>query len=142
MAYATQQNMIDRFSEKSLTDLTDRVAPYTGAIVDTVLNQALSDAAQEMDGYLRVRYSLPLQIETVPDLLRRINCVIAYYYLHQNGIPDDIELRYKDARKQLSEIRDRKLEIGIDELEPAPASSEIVVTAPDRVFNADTMKGF
>jgi len=115
--------------------------PYVGAINDGVLTQALSDATQLMDGYLRVRYGLPLA--DVPDLLVRLNCTIAYRNLHRNGAPEEIENAYNDALKTLGLIRDRKLDIGIGEDEPAPAAGgEVRFTGPARVFSAETLEDY
>ena len=55
MRYATQKDMIDRFGEEdliTLTDRADRAKPPTGKIDAKVLNKALSDAADLIDGYL------------------------------------------------------------------------------------------
>ena len=42
MSYCTRQNLIDRFGEPELIQLTD--LDNLGVIDDTVLNQAISDA--------------------------------------------------------------------------------------------------
>lgn len=141
MPYATRTDMETRYRAVDLVELTDVNEPYEGAVNDTVLNQALADAAQLMDGYLRVRYGLPLA--QVPDLLVRINCTIAYRNLHRNGAPEEIEAAYKDALKTLDLIRDRKMDIGIGEDEPAPATGgDVRFVGPGRVFSAETLEDY
>lgn len=137
MTYATRADMEARYREIDLVQLTDVDEPYTGGIVDAVLDQALADAAQLMDGYLRVRYRLP--IAPVPDLLARLACVIAYHNLHRNGAPEEIQEAYKDALRTLGLIRDRKMDVGIDDDEPAPAAGEVHVAGPARTFSRDTL---
>jgi hypothetical protein len=79
MAYATQQNLIDRFGERELIELTDRADPPTGAIDAAVVTKALADADGAINGYLAVKYQLP--ISPVPVMFERFGCDIARYYL-------------------------------------------------------------
>jgi phage gp36-like protein len=51
MAYTSTQQLIDRFGEHELIQLTDR---YGAGVIDTqVAAQAISDANAEVDAYLR-----------------------------------------------------------------------------------------
>ena len=141
MSYAVRADMETRYRANDLVELTDVNEPYVGAINDGVLTQALSDATQLMDGYLRVRYGLPLA--QVPDLLVRLCCTIAYRNLHRNGASEEIEAAYKDALKTLGLIRDRNMDIGIGEDEPAAAGGgEVRFTGPARVFSAETLEDY
>jgi phage gp36-like protein len=127
MSYADRQDMVDRFDEQELIDLTDRPDPATGAttraIVDTVLNQALADASADIDGALCGRYQLPLAV--VPPVLKRLACDMARYYLYGKGVPEAVEKRYEGATKLLLAIATGKVGLGIPGPE-APASSNTV----------------
>jgi phage gp36-like protein len=76
MAYATQQDMQDRYGAPRLVQLTDRADPPAGAIDTVLLARHLDDAAAVIDGYLVGRYLLPLA--TYPAVLKVHNCTLAY----------------------------------------------------------------
>lgn len=91
--YGTKPDMIARYGEEELIQLTDRVA--AGVIDDTVLDQARADAAAEIDGYLAGRYQLPLA--EVPPSLVRVACEIARYHLYDDAVTDNVKDRYDNA---------------------------------------------
>lgn len=101
MAYCTHQDLIDRFGEEELIQLTDRT--NTGAIDAQVLDQVIADADAEIDGYLASRpYVLPLN--PVPTALVRIACEITRYHLYDDHAPENIEKRYDNAVKFLRAV--------------------------------------
>ncbi|SDI53746.1 gp436 family protein [Propionivibrio dicarboxylicus] len=100
MAYATQADMETRFGEEELAQLTDRESATT--IDAGVVARALNDAKAEIDGYLSARYALPLT--TVPDILVRINCDIARYFLFDDRVTEAVRNRYLDAVKLMRSI--------------------------------------
>ncbi|MCK9468202.1 MAG: DUF1320 family protein [Porticoccaceae bacterium] len=120
MAYNTKQNMIDRYGEDELIQLTDRVA--AGVIDDAVLNQAIADAAAEIDGYLGGRYRLPLS--STPPILTVYACDIARFRLHDDIEVPQVERRYQDAIKFLRLAAEGKVQIGpaTDGSKPTAAS--------------------
>ena len=73
MGYATQQDLVERFGEEELIQLTDR--EHAQLIVADVIDRALSDADAEIDSYLGVRYTLPLV--SIPVLLVGVAANIA-----------------------------------------------------------------
>lgn len=117
MSYCTQDDMVARFSEEEIIRLTDH-GGLTGAIVPDVLNRSIDDAAGEIDGYLTVRYTLPLP--TVPAMLVQISCDIARYYLYDDLATEQVRLRYEDARKRLEGIAKGLVNLGL----PAPDSAQ------------------
>ena len=77
MAYATQQNMIDRYGDDQLLIVADR---DNDSVVDAaVIEQALLDATAEIDTYVAAKYALPLS--TVPTVLTRLCVDISMYRL-------------------------------------------------------------
>jgi len=137
MNYATKQDMIDRFGEPDLIELTDRVAPYVAAIVDAVLDRAMADADQEVDSYLRTRYDLPLQ--TVPAIVPRLACDIAFYLLHHGRATEEVAKRYQNATKLLRSISKREMDLGIEEDQPPSTNMNIRVDSPARIFTDETL---
>lgn len=137
MAYATQQDMVDRFAESELIQLTDRDG--TGTIGATVLSQALADADAKVDGYLAGRYTLPLA--TVPKSLTRIACDVARYYLYDNHATDEVRRRYEDAEKFLIALGKGDVTLGPDPADVADVGSPEVST-PGRIFTHDTMQDY
>lgn len=137
MGYATQQNMIDRFEEKELIQLTDR--DNTGAVDAAVLGQALADADAKIDGYLASRYTLPLA--SIPSALVRIACDVARYFLYDNHATEEVRNRYKDAEKFLISLGKGEITLG-----PDPAGAQVAgspqTSAPERVFTNETLKDF
>jgi len=102
--YAQVSDLIARFGEAEIIDLTDRADPRTGAVDATVAELALADADAEIDGYVARRYDLPLA--TVPPVLTRLACDIARYRLWDDRAPDEVRQRYEDATRILREIAD------------------------------------
>lgn len=119
MTYATQQNMIDRFGQPELIELTDRAS--LGSIDTTVLNGALTDADGEVNGYLATRYTLPLA--PVPVVLTRLACDIARYFLYEDRATEAVRTRYQDAIKFLRGVSDGTITLGVDATNGAPAES-------------------
>jgi len=111
MAYCTQQNMIDRFSEQDLIQLTDR--DQTGSIDATVLSAAIDDATGTIDAYLGTRYTLPLA--SVPVVLTRICCDIANYLLYGNEAPEGVADRHSAAIEFLQAVAKGDLDLAVGE---------------------------
>jgi len=108
MAYCTRDDMVSRFSEQEIMQLTDN--KNLGLIDELVLSQAISDASAEIDGYLSA-YSLPL--EGVPAVLVRSCCDVARYYLYDDGMIDRVEKRYDAVIKYLSQIAKGNISLGL-----------------------------
>lgn len=110
MSYCTRQNLIDRFGEPELIQLTDRNG--LGIIDDAVLDQAIADADAEIDGWIAGRYALPLA--TVPPALVRVACDITRYRLYDQAVPDTIKMRYDDVVRFLTKLGEGKITLGLD----------------------------
>lgn len=104
MSYATISDLIDRFTEAEMIDLTDTTA--LGVLDMAPIDRALVDADAEIDSALIGRYAIP--VAPVPDLLVRIACDLARYALHADRPTDIVTERAKIARTLLSQIADGK----------------------------------
>lgn len=126
MPYATRQDMIDRFSEAELVQLTDKGEVRADAIVDAVLDKALADASAEIDGYLAGRYALPL--DPVPANLPLLCCDIARYRLQINEANEQVKARYDAAIKFLTKVATGEILIGATAAGVPPAATGKGVT--------------
>lgn len=138
MAYATVQNMIDRFGESELIDISDR--SDAGEVDADVVGAALADASEIVDGYAGPRYRLPL--DPAPALIVRLVCNLARYYLHKDVPPDVVKANYGTAMTELRDIAAGRLRLaaaGVDA--PAAPSAGIVLDGDDRVFSGASLKG-
>lgn len=141
MAYTSLTQMTDRFGERMLISLTDRAYPATGALDLAVLNRALADADAMIDGYLAVRYSLPLAV--VPPLVVDLAEAIAIYRLHVAAPDPKIDADYQGALKMLKDISRGELRLGVAGVEPSmPTGSGAMATDRDRDLTTANLKGF
>lgn len=162
--YATASKLLSRFSATELAQLVDRGIPplVTAAMLTTaaasgdmsgytqeerdattaaleVINQAIVDAAAEINPYLEGRYTLPLTV--VPEVLTRVACDLARYYLYDDRALDQVKDRRDNAIGFLKLIADRKVSLGISEAgQAAPSSAGTVqASAPERVFTRERL---
>lgn len=134
MPYATQQDLIDRFGEEELVQLTDRAEPPAGEIDATVIGKALADADDAVNGYLAARYEVPLA--SPPLILKRTACDIARYYLYEDRVTEAVRKRYEDAVAYLKDAAAGKVALGVDALGEAPVDpGGPQVDAGDRTFS-------
>lgn len=139
MSYATQADMVDRYGERELILLTDR--DNTGVIDSTVLDRALADATAEIDGYLAARYQLPLT--STPTVLVRVCADIARYHLHDDNIPEPVEIRYKAAVDLLRQVSLGRVALGVSDTGDEPTSNDgAEVQSGGRVWDRGGSGGF
>ena len=137
MTYATQQDLIDRYGEARLVELSDRAVPPTNTIDAAVVDQALADAAAVIDSYVGGRYQTP--VVPVPDVLRVHACVLAWSTLHV-FTPDDKAVNDQRATiRHLEAIAAGRAQLPGAEVPSAPAEAEVV--GPNRVVSRDTLCG-
>lgn len=142
MTYTTQDLLVARVGEALLISLTDRGTPPTGAIVSTVVDRALADTDALIDGYLAVRYQLPLS--EIPAIVADIAGAIAIWKLHTYDPDPKIAADFKAATMLLTQIAAGAVRIpgalGVDP--PGTGGTGAQVTDRERTFTADSMRGF
>ena len=122
--YATLQDLIDRFGERELIQLTD---PDNLAVQAAKVERALQDAHALADGWLARVYALPLAgcvkpaptaqnpqatVQVPPPQLTRIVCDAARYYLYDDLAPDsEVFRRFKQAQDELKAIAEGKQQL-------------------------------
>ena len=123
MSYATQQDMIDRYSEDLLWNIAFLPADgETAEQLDAVsIEKALSDASSECDVYLNARYEMPLP--SAPPVLVGCCVDIAVYNLATGPAQsEDITKRYDRAIKLLDRISRGTADLGLPKAsKPAPS---------------------
>jgi phage gp36-like protein len=141
MAYCTLQSLTDRFGEARLIGLTDRGEEASGEIDETVVERAISDAEAAIDGFLKVRYALPLA--DVPAAVTDLALKIAYYNLHLDAVSEKVNADYQEAMKTLRAIAAGTFRLDVAGIEPAGSGSSGVRTNDrQRDMTPDNMKGF
>ncbi|WP_029009391.1 gp436 family protein [Azospirillum halopraeferens] len=134
MSYATLQDLIDRYGSDELVQLTDRAEVPTGAIDEAVVERALDDARRLIDGYAGARYRLPLA--PVPDLVRRIACDLARYFLHSNAPTELVKDSHKEALRLLEKVAAGAvvLQAAGAEAPASPYTGAAFIAGGDRLF--------
>jgi len=134
MSYCTQSDLVTRFGEAELIQLTYvAVEDDDGPEIDAaVVAQAIADAEAEIDAYLTARYSLPLA--SVPANLERIACDIARYRLYADRPTDLVDVRYRDAIRYLEQVGRGAIALASS---PAPDSGGAVMSSATPIFGRD-----
>lgn len=125
--YCTQADIITRFGQAELIQLTDTTA--SGEIDAAVVAQAIADAEAEIDAYLTARYDLPLA--SVPANLERIACDIARYRLYADHPVEPVDVRYRDAIRYLEQVSRGAIALASS---PAPDTGGAIMSADTPVF--------
>lgn len=142
MAYCTLQQLKDRYSEQLLVEVSNRGAVATDQVDATLIARAIADADAVIDGYLKVRYALPLSPE-VPALVTDLSLAIAVYKAHASVVAQKIRDDYRDALKTLAQISAGAIKLDVAGLEPAGGGAgEVRTNQPERPLSAATMKGY
>ncbi len=126
MSYATRDDLTELFGDAEVVQRERALPP--GAI-----ERALSDAGQDIDGYLAGRYSVP--VAPVPATLVRLACDMARYRLLGESSGEDARNRYKDAIATLRDIGAGRRRLA--EMDPVGAASEaatVEIVSASRVF--------
>lgn len=139
MSYATQQDLIDRFGQRELIDLTDRAEPATGVIDPVVVAAALTDADELIDSYVGKRYDLPLT--TPPPRLVKIAADLARFYLYEDRVTEAVQNAHDTALAFLKDVSAGRAVLDVGGDEPASVAGP-EVSGPDRLFSRESTRGY
>lgn len=139
MAYATQQDMIDRRGEDSLYVAADRDGD--GTLDAAAITRALDDASAEIDTYLGAAYALPLS-ET-PPVVVNLAVDIALYRLSDRpgALTNEVRRRYEDAIALLKRIADGGATLPLSAGDAPETAKTVESSGAERKFTRDSMKG-
>lgn len=164
MIYATPADMIARFGEREMAQLTD---PALHAVPDPErLARALEDAQSVADAHVGRVWRLPLagcakpapvpgDVHAVawvaPPQLTRIVCDIARHALYDEvGRESVVRLRYEDAMAELKALADGRAVLtcpwggspGVQVAGDAPGEGEVLHGFAPRAMRDDDLRGF
>lgn len=157
MTYATTTDLLTRFDATEIAQRVDRGVPrlvnaalltdaaaanslaaYTSAETErvaqclVVIERALADADDTINGYLSGRYAMPLS--TVPSVLSRVACEMARFYLYDDQVTDLVKDRHASNLKWLAEVAKGTVSLGVDAASGAQplsgSAAEIVSNTP------------
>lgn len=143
MAYCTLADIQSkRLSEETLIQLTDDTD--SGLVDQVKVDEAIADATELIDGYLRKRYTLPLT--TVQGLVVKLALDVSVYNLYglrpELDTPDRVAADYKAALRLLEQIQRGDVKIGVEEPSGEEATEALQVQAPTRIFDDDTLERY
>jgi phage gp36-like protein len=142
MAYCTLAQMLVQYGEPMLRDATDRADAATGDVDEAAVERAIASADALIDGYLKVRYALPLG--DTPALVNELSMTIALYKAHPRVADEKVQRDYDNALKLLTQISKGDIKLDAAGAEPASAGTSGVRITPDREphFTSDKLKGY
>lgn len=138
MRYCTRQDIGQAIPEMTLLQLSndDSAAEQPN---ESVIEEAVRQAEELVDGYLRGRYVLPL--DPVPTVLRDAVVYLARQWLYQRrpegAVPDAVKDSRKDTIKLLETIRDGMVTLGMPSGHAAPEPGEVKVRSRRQQFGDD-----
>lgn len=144
MPYATRDDMLRKFGEQHLTELTDITTPRAGEINDATLGGALTDASAWIDGFLSGRYSLPISNATALATLNVHCCNVARYFLMTTQADEQAKDLYKAAETYLLRVASGAVSLMPPEETPPPQGVGSVTFNPGTKYfgrEGDTGRG-
>lgn len=140
MTYATLSDLIERAGQSEIRQIADR--DRDGLIDEGVVQSALADADNLIDGYIAAKYATPLP--STPSLVRTWAVSIARYVLHRNGAPDHVAADYKDAMSALKDVSLGRIALPVAAGETAPAATggTVMASHPLQVFTPQKLRGW
>lgn len=136
MRYCTLDDITLAMPESTLIQLTND-DPMATAIDLSVVERAVRASEEMIDANLRGRYLLPL--DTVPTVVNEIAVMLTRHWLYCRRpegpeLPKAVTSSFSQAMKDLADIRDGKLTLGLSTGQAAPEPGKFKVRAPGRRF--------
>jgi phage gp36-like protein len=110
MAYCSVADLVARFSETEIAQLTDVESRET--VDDTVALAAIVEAGGVIDSYLAAHYALPIT-DAVPSQISAVCLDIARYRLYDDHAPEAVRKRYEDAIAWLRLVMDGRIRLAL-----------------------------
>lgn len=141
MPYSTLADLIAQYGEPMLREATDRGEVATGEIDAAAIDRAIASADALIDGYLKVRYALPLV--ATPAIVQELSMTIALYKAHPNVASEKVRKDFEDAMKMLDKISAGTIRLDVAGVEPeASGSSGARITDRERPMTATNLKSY
>ena len=145
--YCTSQDIEKQITHETLVQLTNDTPPQD-TVDDSVTYEAILYSSTLIDGYLRGKYTLPLDAHF--PLLRIIAIDLSIYRLYsrrlQADMPDSILEQYKESIKTLEKIQKGTiaLEIKTDDASNVAETKEYISnkTKFDKTFSHEVLREY
>lgn len=141
MAYCTQTDVLQLIPEAELASLTTEGGdvPEAAVVIDCI-----SKADAEIDGYLGIRYQVPL--DPVPDLVKAMSVDLAIYNLHKRrplmDMPATCRQSYTDRIAFLQRVVAGNATVGASAAQPPAVSQDVAeIGSTKRIFSGNSLKG-
>lgn len=129
--YCNVDDMVEVYSLPVMTQISQRPDSDRTQLNTSVIEKAIKDASAEINMYLDSRGLLP--VEDVPEVLVRICCDLAFYYLHLKPSPDGtVANAYKTRIRQLEKVASGQLSLGITQSGKVTEPEDVVIFNPGR----------
>lgn len=140
MSYAALSDLIERAGDAEIRQIADR--DRDGTPDPDVVEAALIDADNVIDGYVFARYSRPLP--SIPPILKTWAVSVARYILHRNGAPGHVAQDYKDALASLKDVSAGRyaLPVATGDQEPKAQTGQVIAGHPAQVFTPSRLAGW
>jgi phage gp36-like protein len=141
MTYVSATEFQDFFGEDECLMLTELDNPAATTVNVNLIDAALTDATDEANGYLRGRYTLPL--ESPPAQLKRWVMQIARYLLNRYDPPKVVVEDYERCLKMLGLVSTGRINLGLDSgdvptpIIGAPSVVETSVSSESGLFDLE-----
>lgn len=146
MAYISLDDILKMIPESEVVMLTDDES--LGSVNDDRVAEAIEQADAVVNGYLGVRYSVPLGAP-VPNIVTKLSTDIAIYNLYSRGTAETvrpvIKDRYDSAVRTLDKLSKGTISLDVDPLPDTlelAAGAESNKTEDKNTFDRDKMEGF
>ena len=137
MAYATVQDLIDRYGAVEMIRLTVPAEEALDGVDATVANTKLEGASALIDSYVGKRYAVPMEI--APPVITDACCAIARYNLSNGGQKtpsEEMRVQYKDTLDWLRDIAAGRVVLSLDEVKTGGESYSRVKLRPAAINGA------
>lgn len=136
MPYCTLEDIKKAIPEENLIQTTDDEG--FGVVNVERVDEAINSADQLIDGYLRGRYTLPLN--PIPGLIKKLSIDLAIFYVYSRRfeleMPQTMTDRFKNAVKILEQIQKGVIKLGIEtEQSPGQGYYKTNKSKEDKIFN-------
>lgn len=134
-----EQLLLRLFAHKALP--TD--PEPSGSDGDEKFNKIAEEVCDEIDGYLRRRYSLPLS--TVPNDLESKALRMVYYYGHLKSptstVSEKVRKDFEDIKSWLSKVAEGKVDLGLTAQPAENSDRAIEILSNERVLTPSRLGG-
>lgn len=130
MAYATIQDLIDRYGQQEMIRLTTPDDQEMDGVNADAAEAKLADVSAVIDSYVGRRYRVPMDV--APAAVVRVCCILARYDLATGGSRSPSEQMSDQRKEAMAWLLDVSLGKAVLELDEVAAGDESYAQATDR----------